>query len=174
MLKDELSKLPPYNYYLLFAITCHISLLHTQQAENKMDYPNLCICFQPCIRLNAFCFQFLVKHWKDCWQGCWTENEYLQLEAKWDLMELQGDFSGPRTFIENSPYNRNKARGNVDPTLEFFNNLNMSTMQNNSEPNPPLSGGHPPSVDSDNSVKEAEPVESVVLPVAAISKFLHP
>lgn len=80
LLKDELSKLPPFNYYLLFAITCHISLLHSCSKENKMDYRNLCICFQPCMKIDAFCFQWLVLDWRNCWQGCWTEKEYLQKE----------------------------------------------------------------------------------------------
>lgn len=82
MLKDELSKLPPFNYYLLFAITCHISLLHTNSAKNKMNYHNLCICFQPCMRIDGFCFQFLVCDWKNCWQGCWTEKEFLTEEYR--------------------------------------------------------------------------------------------
>lgn len=77
MLKDELSKLPPFNYYLLFAITCHLSLLHSYVDKNKMDYRNLCICFQPCLKIDGFCFQFLVCDWKHCWQGCWTEKEAL-------------------------------------------------------------------------------------------------
>jgi hypothetical protein len=77
MLKDELSKLPPFNYYLLFAITCHISLLHSCSEFNKMNYNNLCICFQPAIKIDAFCFQFLILDWRNCWQGCWTEKDYL-------------------------------------------------------------------------------------------------
>jgi hypothetical protein len=84
LLKDELSKLPPFNYYLLFAITCHLSLLHSFADKNKMDYRNLCICFQPCLRIDALCFQFLVINWKECWQGCWTEHEYLQEEYRWE------------------------------------------------------------------------------------------
>lgn len=82
MLKDELSKLPPFNYYLLFAITCHISLLHSCSEFNKMNYNNLCICFQPAIKIDAFCFQFLILDWRNCWQGCWTEKEYLAEEVK--------------------------------------------------------------------------------------------
>lgn len=82
MLKDELSKLPPFNYYLLFAITCHISLLHSCAEDNKMDYRNLCICFQPCMRIDAFCFQWLVLDWRNCWQGCWTEKDYLDKEME--------------------------------------------------------------------------------------------
>ncbi|KAJ5952001.1 Rho GTPase activation protein [Penicillium vulpinum] len=84
LLKDELSKLPPYHYYLLFAITCHLNLLHSYVDQNKMDYRNLCICFQPCMKIDAFCFQFLVCDWKNCWQGCWTEKEYLEIERKMD------------------------------------------------------------------------------------------
>jgi RhoGAP domain len=82
LLRDELSKLPPFNYYLLFAITCHLSLLHSFADKNKMDYRNLCICFQPCLRIDGFCFQFLVQDWKNCWQGCWTEKEYLEEEYR--------------------------------------------------------------------------------------------
>lgn len=80
LLKDELSKLPPYNYYLLFAITCHLNLLHSYVDQNKMNYQNLCICFQPCMKIDGFCFQFLVCDWKNCWQGCWTEKEWNQDE----------------------------------------------------------------------------------------------
>lgn len=83
LLKDELSRLPPFNYYLLFAITCHLSLLNHYADKNKMDYRNLCICFQPCLKIDAFCFQFLVMDWKNCWQGCWTEQEYLEEEYRY-------------------------------------------------------------------------------------------
>ena len=80
MLRDELSKLPPYHYYLLFAITCHLSLMHSYRDQNKMDFRNLSICFQPCLKMDSFCFQFLVCEWKHCWQGCWTEREALMAE----------------------------------------------------------------------------------------------
>ncbi|KAL8871944.1 MAG: hypothetical protein Q9174_002330 [Haloplaca sp. 1 TL-2023] len=82
MLRDELSNLPPWNYYLLFAITCHLSLLHAYADKNKMSYSNLCICFQPCIGIDAYCFQFLVCQWRSCWQGCNTEKEYLEQEYR--------------------------------------------------------------------------------------------
>lgn len=91
MLKDELSKLPPFNYYLLFAITCHLSLLHSYVDKNKMDYRNLCICFQPCMKIDGFCFQFLVCDWKNCWQGCWTEKEYLAIELEAEKKGMNKD-----------------------------------------------------------------------------------
>lgn len=82
LMKDELSKLPPFNYYLLFAITCHISLLHSNAERNKMNYHNLQVCFQPCIKIDTFCFHFLVCDWRNCWQGCWTEREYYEEERQ--------------------------------------------------------------------------------------------
>lgn len=82
LLKDELSRLPPWNYYLLFAITCHLSLLHAYVDKNRMNYANICICFQPCLRIDPFCFQFLVCHWRSCWQGCWTEKAALEEEYR--------------------------------------------------------------------------------------------
>ena len=80
LLVDELSNLRPFNYYLLFAITCHLSLLLAHSDKNKMDFRNLCICFQPCMKIDAFCFKFLVVDWRDCWKGCKTEDEWLAKE----------------------------------------------------------------------------------------------
>lgn len=82
LLIDELSNLSPFNYYLLFAITCHLSLLLAHSDKNKMDFRNLCICFQPCMKIDAFCFKFLVCDWRDCWKGCKTEPRYIEEEYK--------------------------------------------------------------------------------------------
>ncbi|TGO27333.1 hypothetical protein BPAE_0043g00050 [Botrytis paeoniae] len=79
-LVEELSNLSPFNYYLLFAITCHLSLLLAHSEKNKMDFRNLCICFQPCMKMDAFCFKFLVCDWRDCWKGCKTEAVYTEQE----------------------------------------------------------------------------------------------
>ncbi|KAI8635475.1 hypothetical protein F5Y19DRAFT_12435 [Xylariaceae sp. FL1651] len=80
LLVDELSNLPPFKYYLLFAITCHLSLLLAHSDKNKMDFRNLCICFQPCMKIDAFCFKFLVCDWRLCWQGCKNEAKYIEEE----------------------------------------------------------------------------------------------
>lgn len=102
MLKDELSRLPPWNYYLLFATTCHLSLLHEYVDKNRMNFQNLCICFQPCLKIDSFCFRFLVCDWKYCWQGCWTESETLDEEYA-ILKELEegraGGSSGGSTAV---------------------------------------------------------------------------
>ncbi|KAI1335619.1 hypothetical protein F5Y15DRAFT_242320 [Xylariaceae sp. FL0016] len=82
LLIDELSNLSPFNYYLLFAITCHLSLLLAHSDKNKMDFRNLCICFQPCMKIDAFCFKFLVCDWRLCWQGCKNEAQYIEDEYK--------------------------------------------------------------------------------------------
>jgi hypothetical protein len=97
MLVDELSNLPPFNYYLLFAITCHLSLLLAHQDKNKMSYPNLCICFQPCMKIDAFCFKFLVQDWRKCWKGCRNEARYI--EEEYALF----DEAPPRGITEPAP-----------------------------------------------------------------------
>ncbi|OHE98973.1 RhoGAP domain-containing protein [Colletotrichum orchidophilum] len=80
LLVEELSNLSPFNYYLLFAITCHLSLLLAHSDKNKMDFRNLCICFQPCMKIDAFCFRFLVCDWRDCWKGCKNEARFIEQE----------------------------------------------------------------------------------------------
>ncbi|KAL2161591.1 hypothetical protein VTH06DRAFT_8153 [Thermothelomyces fergusii] len=82
LLVEELSQLPPFNYYLLFAITCHLSLLLAHSDKNKMDFRNLCICFQPCMKIDSFCFKFLVCDWRDCWKGCKNEAKYIEDEYR--------------------------------------------------------------------------------------------
>lgn len=77
-LRDELSQLPPWNYYLLFAITCHLSLLQTHVVTNRMNHTALQICFAQALKMNNDCFRWLVTDWHNCWgQGCWTEKDAL-------------------------------------------------------------------------------------------------
>ncbi|KAL8626221.1 hypothetical protein Q9189_008094 [Teloschistes chrysophthalmus] len=123
MLRDELSNLPPWNYYLLFAITCHLSLLHACHEKNKMSYSNLCICFQPCIGIDAYCFQFLVCEWRSCWQGCLTEKLYLEHEYR---------------AIENAdrPASRMPESEGIDSNIVVrINDTSQSPEGNNSRPN---------------------------------------
>ncbi|KAI8947481.1 hypothetical protein F4801DRAFT_509056 [Xylaria longipes] len=96
MLIDELSNLPPFKYYLLFAVTCHLSLLLAHSDKNKMDFRNLCICFQPCMKIDAFCFKFLVCDWRLCWQGCKNEAKYIEEEYKLFQQPLPRGLAGDR------------------------------------------------------------------------------
>ncbi|KAK5096591.1 hypothetical protein LTS08_007464 [Lithohypha guttulata] len=119
LLKDELSKLPPFNYYLLFAITCHLSLLHSYADQNKMDYRNLCICFQPCLKIDAFCFQFLVIDWKECWQqGCWTEKDYLAEELRHDREGSIKQHDEPRMVDDRAMSSRSGSSTNLPATRD--------------------------------------------------------
>ena len=102
LLKDELSRLPPQNYYLLFATTCLCALLVDCADKSKMTYTNLCICFQPTLRIDAFCFSYLVKHWKYCWQDCWTEKEFEQMELRILDREPASGGSGADSFLGSS------------------------------------------------------------------------
>ena len=114
MLKDELSMLPPWNYYLLFAITCHLSLLHAYVDKNKMNYNNLVICFQPALRIESFCFQFLVCDWRSCWQGCWTEKDALRQEYQIldRLNTSEGDSSVGSIALEERPAGCSQSKAN--------------------------------------------------------------
>ena len=113
-LKDELSMLPPWNYYLLFAITCHLSLLHAYVDKNKMTFNNLRICFAPALKMNPVCFQWLVCDWRNCWQGCWTEKEALEEEYRiLDGIPREGSISGS-TNVGELPQARSFVSG-TDP-----------------------------------------------------------
>lgn len=51
-LRDALSELPPYDYYLLCAVGCDLSLSFSHYARNDMDVNNFFIC--TCPRPSAF------------------------------------------------------------------------------------------------------------------------
>ena len=75
---DELSQLPPYNYYMLYSLSAHLSNVNRQSDVNKMNLSNLGMIFCSTLRIDRFCFNWLVGHWADCWQGCWTERDELE------------------------------------------------------------------------------------------------
>lgn len=118
LLIDELSNLTPFNYYLLFAITCHLSLLLAHSDKNKMDFRNLCICFQPCMKIDAFCFKFLVCDWRDCWKGC--KNEAKFIEEEYALF----DQTPPRRLED--PYRTSPERGVEDRNVSSSDSSKQS------------------------------------------------
>ena len=75
---DELSQLPPYNYYLLYTLFEHLSMVNQNSGVNKMNLSNLGMIFCSTLRIDRFCFNWLVGHWADCWQGCLTEKSELE------------------------------------------------------------------------------------------------
>lgn len=97
-LRDALSELAPFNYYLLFAITCHLSLLLSHKEHNKMDLNNLSICIGPCLKLERWLFNYLVGDWRHCWQGCFTEKQYLEAEKQIE----QGSAYQPSVSVSDS------------------------------------------------------------------------
>ena len=135
MLIEELSNLSPFNYYLLFAITCHLSLLLAHSDKNKMDFRNLCICFQPCMKIDAFCFKFLVCDWRDCWKGC--KNEALFIEQEYALF----DSPPPRTLPD--PYGEPRKNGNTKESgrIETHEERNVSSSDSGKNSNRSASAG---------------------------------
>ena len=82
LLRDALSELPPFNYYLLFAITCHLSLILGHKEQNRMDLNNLAVCVGPCLNLDRWLFNYLVGDWRNCWRGCSTEKAAQEVEKR--------------------------------------------------------------------------------------------
>lgn len=87
---DELSQLPPYNYYMLYSLSAHLSIVNQQSEVNKMNLSNLGMIFCSTLRIDRFCFNWLVGHWADCWQGCWTERDELEKTDR-ELWKKQRD-----------------------------------------------------------------------------------
>lgn len=154
MLIDELSNLSPFNYYLLFAITCHLSLLLAHSDKNKMDFRNLCICFQPCMKIDAFCFKFLVCDWRDCWKGC--KNEALFIEEEYALF----DSPPPRTLPESYGEPRGNGSAKESVRAEAIEERNVSSSDSSKNSNRSASGGDPKSRLKKKAVPEAETTET--------------
>lgn len=136
MLIDELSNLSPFNYYLLFAITCHLSLLLAHSEKNKMDFRNLCICFQPCMKIDAFCFKFLVCDWRDCWKGCKTEEHYIQQEYMlFDMIPPSSAEGRSSTAVESHDERNVSSSDSSKPSsVSVMDNGVKSTGGNQSKP----------------------------------------
>lgn len=130
ILIDELSNLPPYNYYLLFAITCHLSLVLEHREANKMNYANLSVCFLPCMRMDAYCFRFLVVKWRDCWKGCRTEPLWMEKELRYrdEMMGLRmADEGRASTAIDDR--NVSSSDSSKPSTLSRSNHLTAGQTQ---------------------------------------------
>lgn len=79
-----------------------------------MTYANLNICFAPCLKVEGWIFQWLILDWKNCWQGCSSEREYLDKEyALLDEQERQ-EQSGETASIATT---RSKSSNTTSSTL---------------------------------------------------------
>ncbi|KAL2131663.1 hypothetical protein VTI74DRAFT_4759 [Chaetomium olivicolor] len=140
LLIEELSNLPPFNYYLLFAITCHLSLLLAHSEKNKMDFRNLCICFQPCMKIDVFCFKFLVCDWRECWKGCKNEAKYIEEEyALFDqpppkAAEKNRNGSGSGSGSGGSSMAEEQRQEPQQPQQQVVEERNISSSDSNKSP----------------------------------------
>ncbi|KAI4727318.1 hypothetical protein E4T49_04902 [Aureobasidium sp. EXF-10728] len=122
ILRRELQNLPPFNYYLLFAITCHLSLLLEYQHKNKMTLDNLYRCFNQSLKLDGRIFYTLVGNWRLCWAGCVTENDYLVKE--YDYLKhpypqfIQDSLAANERAISSSESSAPPANGSFTPEAQ--------------------------------------------------------
>ncbi|TGZ79568.1 RhoGAP-domain-containing protein [Ascodesmis nigricans] len=80
---EELSKLPPYNYYLLRYLFSHLSAVNDASGINKMNIPNLAMIFCPTLRMDRFAFNWLAGNFNMCWtMGCVGEEEEYLLSSQ--------------------------------------------------------------------------------------------
>ncbi len=143
LLIDELAELSPFNYYLLFAITCHLSLLLAHSDKNKMDFRNLCICFQPCMKIDAFCFRFLVCDWRNCWKGCKNEAKFIEEEYKlFDQPPPRGLAEAAHLTSTTESRNASPSGSNHDGKEEFHDAPTTTGPSNESDSISEKSAGH--------------------------------
>ena len=94
---------------MLYLLSAHLSNVNRQSDINKMNLSNLGMIFCSTLRIDRFCFNWLVGHWADCWQGCWTENEELE---KTDPVVLKGRPNNSTDHL-NSPATTFTTHGSV-------------------------------------------------------------
>ena len=120
LLRNALSELPPFNYYTLFALTCHLSLLLSHKEKNKMDLNNLSICIGPCLKLDRWLFNYLVGDWRHCWQGCFTEKRYLEEEK---MYEQGVDYVPPPAPVTNDAVSESNKDRSINDSPAIRNGI---------------------------------------------------
>ena len=78
---DELSNLPPENYYLLRQITGHLSQLIKAESMTRMNFDAVRTCM-PSLKIETNCLRFLLTQWDSCWMGCKGEDAAYQAEME--------------------------------------------------------------------------------------------
>lgn len=99
-----------------------------------MTYANLNICFAPCLKVEGWIFQWLILDWKNCWQGCSSEREYLEKEYAL-LDELDREQSGEIASISTT---RSK---NSTPASSTIRSIPSTTAPRSSSARGPDGGG---------------------------------
>ena len=77
---DELSKLSPWSYHLLRAITGHLSKLIKAERTTRMSFEAVRTCM-PGLKIDSHILSFLLTKWEDCWGGCQGEMVAYQRET---------------------------------------------------------------------------------------------
>jgi hypothetical protein len=98
-----------------------------------MDFRNLCICFQPCMKIDAFCFKFLVCDWRECWRGCSNEAKFIEEEYRIfdqppprDLADIRLPYQGVAT---DKPPSSHSNMPSIQETGEPTGNVSKHQIQ---------------------------------------------
>jgi hypothetical protein len=85
------------------------------------------------MKIDAFCFQFLVCDWKNCWQGCWTEKEYLEKEKEMDEREQRASEE------QEAAQSKEEVSCNLSSNLSHERAISSSSSAGDEPPRPPTS-----------------------------------
>jgi hypothetical protein len=111
------------------------------------------------MKIDHFCFFFLVCHWKDCWQGCWTEKRYLELETS-------GEMEPKHSFKSNVPTTAH-SNGTTDERAISSSESHKPGFMD-STPSPPSRPAPnlvlPDSINGDDAQDDAQPPNGKLAP----------
>ncbi|KAG0138430.1 hypothetical protein HOY82DRAFT_226471 [Tuber indicum] len=130
---DELSQLPPYNYYLLHHLFSHLSAVCGASAINKMNLANLGMIFCSTLRIDRFCFNWLVSSWDECWAGCKTEEEEYRRAIPSRQPSTASSGQSQYHDASSAPESRSTSQTNVD---RYPSNCSNARPQKTPSPEP--------------------------------------
>ncbi|RPA93962.1 Rho GTPase activation protein [Choiromyces venosus 120613-1] len=130
---DELSQLPPYNYYLLHHLFSHLSAVCGASDVNKMNLANLGMIFCSTLRIDRFCFNWLVGSWEECWAGCKAEEEEYRRVIPSRQPSTASSGQSQYHDASSAPESRSTSQTNVD---RYPSNSSSARPQKTPSPEP--------------------------------------
>lgn len=99
-LSPLVSRLPPYEFYLLRAICQHLAKIDSECAKNKMNLSNLGLIFCPTLSLSSIVFKAFVGSFDVVFEkGCETAIQALEEEEKEsEKLELEREKRKPEIY----------------------------------------------------------------------------
>jgi hypothetical protein len=87
------------------------------------------------MKMDMFCFKWLVENWRDCWKGCKTETQYIEQEYTLFDMVAPGSAEGRRssTAIESPDERTVSSSDSSKPSSVSIDNSRQRTGETQSK-----------------------------------------